>query len=277
MNICSNTKFLFIVTSSDKIEDRFLYDAEICIHTVHGKGVQLSDIVIATDSDNSIILAKCPSMHGATFVTSQQLLYTINTLECENLIILVDCHGSIDGIDAKSPIKPYPFTTAVKTNSFVKNVVVFFGQCYAGIFNWVDVRQEEKNIIYIGATGFDSSLSYGVSGLQWSANISLIAFFSWLLSPKDIDGDGAITVMDLYKFIAISTHYVTDDIEKQQTTKLVDAKVELKLAMKERGSSSEAMTKLEQEAIEALENYMVPHQDPWLLNASSAQQVQFEY
>lgn len=276
MNICSNTKFLFILTSSDKIEDRFLYDAEICIHTIHGKGVQLSNIVIATDSDNSMILAKCPSMRGVMFVSSQQLLDTIRTLECINLIILADCHGSIHGIDAKSPIKPYPFTEAIKNNPFVTNVVVFFGQCYAGIYNWVDVRQEEKNIIYIGATGFDSSLSYGLSGIRWAANISLIAFFKWLLDPKDIDGDGVLTVMDLYKYIAVFTNNVTDDIEKQQTSKLVDAKVELKIAMKERGSSPDAMTKLEQEAIEAMENYIVPHQDPWLLNAFSAQQVQFE-
>ena len=104
MNICTNTKFLFILTSSDKIEDRFLYDAEICIHTIHGKGVQLNDIIIATDSDNSMILAKCPSMRGAIFVSSQQLLEEIHSIECENLIILTDCHGSIYGIDAKSPI-----------------------------------------------------------------------------------------------------------------------------------------------------------------------------
>ena len=276
MNICTNTKFLFIITSSDKIEDRFLYDAEKCIHTIHGKGVQLNDILIATDSDNSMILAKCPSMRGATFITSQQLLHTINTLECDNLIILTDCHRSINGIDAKSQLKPQPFTEAIKSNPFVKNVVVFFGQCYAGIYNWVDVRQDEKNIIYLGATGFDSSLSYGVAGIPWSANISLIAFFKWLLDPKDIDGDGSFTVMDLFKYIAIFTNNVTNDIEKQQTADLVDAKVELKLAMKEKGRSTDAMTKLEKEAIEALENYIVPHQDPWLLNAFSAQQVQFE-
>ena len=154
---------------------------------------------------------------------------------------------------------------------------MFFGQCYAGIYNWVDVRQEEKNIIYIGATGFDSSLSYGLSGIQWSANISLIAFFNWLSDPKDIDGDGVLTVMDLYKYIAVFTNNVTDDIEKQQTSKLVDAKVDLRLAMKERGGSTDSRTKLEQEAIEALENFIIPHQDPWLLNAFSAQQVQFEY
>lgn len=277
MNICTNTKFLFILTSSDKIEDRFLYDAEICIHTIHGKGVQLNDIIIATDSDNSMILAKCPSMRGAIFVSSQQLLEEIHSIECENLIILTDCHGSIYGIDAKSPIKPYPFTEAIKNNKVAKNVVVFFGQCYAGIYNWVDVRQEEKNIIYIGATGFDSSLSYGLSGIQWSANISLIAFFNWLSDPKDIDGDGVLTIMDLYKYIAVFTNNVTDDIEKQQTSKLVDAKVDLRLAMKERGGSTDSRTKLEQEAIEALENFIIPHQDPWLLNAFSAQQVQFEY
>lgn len=277
MNINTNTKFLFVNTSSDDIEDRFLYDTDWCVKIILNKGVCASNVIIASDSDNGTILAKFPSLRGVSFTTSQQLLHVIGTIDCENLIILTNCHGSIHGIDAKVPLKPYPFTEAIKTNPHIKDAVVFFGQCYAGVYNWVDVRQEGKKIVYIGATGFDSSLSCVMSGIKWSANISLIAFFLWLNTPKDIDGDGALTTMDLFKYIAYFTNSITDALEKQQTSKLVDARVELKMALKERGSSMGVMTKLEQEAIEALEHYIVPHQDPWLLNAFSAQQVQFEY
>lgn len=276
MKLNSKTKFIFILTSSTKVEDRFLYDAELCLRVLLHKGASLSDVIIATDSDESIVLAKCSSMIGATFVTSQQLLSTIHELKCNNLIILTDCHGSIRGIDAKHPIMPYPLTEAIKQNCALKNVIVFFGQCYAGIYNWVDITDSHKNIVYIGATGFDSSLSYGMAQIPWSANISLVALGQWLHTPVDIDGDGSLTVRDLFKYIAWFTNSVTDEIEKKQTSDLVDAKVDLKIAMKEQGKSTDTMAKLEQEAIEALGNYIVPHQTPWILNAKCAQKIHFE-
>ena len=276
MNICYSTKFLFVVTSSGKVEDRFLYDVELFVKIIKSKGVNLSNIIIATDAQENIVLSKCPDMQGASFITSLQLLSTINTIDGDNLIILADCHGSIRGIDAQSPIMPYPLTEAIKTNPSLKNTIVFFGQCYAGIYNWVDLRKDNTNIVYLGATGFDSSLSYGVSGIPWSANISLVAFGQWLLQPIDIDGDGQFTVMDLYKYIACFTNSVTDEIEKKQTADLVDAKVELKLSMRDQGNSTDTMMQLEKEAIDVLGNYIVPHQNPWLLNAFSAQNIQFE-
>jgi hypothetical protein len=62
-----------------------------------------------------------------------------------------------------------------------------------------------------------------------------------------------------------------------QTSLFIYKKVEIKLAMlKDQEDTSDDMKRLEKAAIEALENYIVPHQTPWLLNAFSAQQIQFE-
>lgn len=283
MDICINTKFVFIVTSSNgSVEDRFLYDADYCIRSIHTKGVCLSDVIVATDTPKNTVIEKCPIMREVNFVASQHIISTIKSVDCENLIIIAGCHGSIKGIDAPNPIMPYPLTEAIKNNPSCKNVVVFFGQCYAGIYNWVDLRKENTNIVYLGATGFDSSLSCSLNGIPWCANISLIAFCRWLYQPIDIDGDGFFTVMDLYKYLVYVTNDVTHKIEKRQTAELVDAKVELRLKMKEQGKSigleqgkSIGMEQLEKEAIDALANYIVPHQAPWLLNAFSAQQIQF--
>ncbi len=274
MNICSSTKFLFILTSATKLEDRFLYDAQLFIKIIQHKGVNLSNVVIATDEQESIVLAKCPLMHGVKFITSSQLISTIKTIDDDNLIILADCHGSIKGIDSKSPIMPYSLTDALKSNSSLKNIVVFFGQCYAGIYNWVDVRKDNTNIVYIGATGFNSSFSYCVGGIKWFANISLVAFGNWLLNPTDIDGDGMFSVMDLYKYIAWFTNKITDDIEKENTSHLIDAKMELKQA-RDKGDNT-LMLQLEKEAIKVMEHYIVPHQNPWLLNSISAQKITFD-
>lgn len=277
MKICSNTIFLFIITSRKKVEDRFLYDAEFCIKDILRSGVDAKDIIVATDSDFSVVLSKWPTLNGIGLITSQQIFDTINSLKCDNLIVIADCHGSIQGIDAQYPIMPHPLTEALKNNPSFKNVLVFFGQCYAGIYNWVDVRHEDKKIVYIGATQFNSSLSYyGLKDIPWYANISVVAFRNWIKNPVDIDGDGSITVMDLYKYIAWFTNYITNVIEKRQTSDLVDSKVRIMLAMKEQGSTSDKMLQLEKEAAEAFENYIVPHQEPWILNALSAQQMQFE-
>ena len=277
MNISSNTIFLFIITSSRNVEDRFLYDAEYCIKSIRSKGVELANIIVATDTEFNLVCAKCPAVNGVSFITSEQIPSTIENLQGDNLIVVTDCHGTIQGIDAKNTILPHTLTTALKNNPSIQNVLVFFGQCYAGIYNWVDIRHEHKNIVYIGATGFDTSLSYQLNGFTWCANISIIAFIEWVLNPIDIDGDGCLTVMDLYKFTAWLTNTVTDNIEKLQTSLLIDKKVEIKLAMlKDQEDTSDDMKRLEKAAIEALENYIVPHQTPWLLNAFSAQQIQFE-
>ena len=278
MNIRSNTIFLFITTSSNNIEDRFLYDTEYCIKNILAKGVSLANIIVATDTNFNLVCAKCPSLRGVGFITSQQVTSAIEQLNGDNLIVIADCHGSIQGIDAQNAILPHYITEALKNNQSFQNILVLFGQCYAGIYNWVDIRHEHKNIVYIGATGFDTSLSCRLNNISWCANVSVIAFLDWMLNPKDIDGDGSLTVMDLYKYIAWFTNTVTDNIEKIQTSLLIDKKVEIRLAMlKEQGDTSAEMKRLEKAAVEALENYIVPHQTPWLLNAITAQQIQFEY
>ena len=278
MNISSNTIFLFIITSSRNVEDRFLYDAEYCIKSIRSKGVELANIIVATDTEFNLVCAKCPAVNGVSFITSEQIPSTIENLQGDNLIVVTDCHGTIQGIDAQNAILPHTITEAVKNNQSFQNILVFFGQCYAGIYNWVDVRHDHKSIVYIGATGFNTSLSCELKNTTWCANISVMAFLKWLLNPIDIDGDGCQTVMDLFKYIAYVTNSVTHEIEKLQTTRLIDKIAEFKLldVLKQQGDTSEEMKQLEKAAVEALKNYSVPHQDPWLLNAFSAQQIQFE-
>ena len=278
MNIRSNTIFLFITTSSNNIEDRFLYDTEYCIKNILAKGVKLANIIVATDANFDLVCAKCPAISGVNFITSQQVTSTIEQLNSDNLIVVANCHGSIQGIDAQNAILPHAITEALKNNQSFQNILVFFGQCYAGIYNWVDIRHDHRNIVYIGATGFNTSLSCELKNTTWCANISVMAFLNWVLNPIDIDGDGCQTVMDLFKYIAYVTNSVTHEIEKQQTTRLIDKIAEFKLLdmLKQQGDTSEEMKQLEKAAVEALKNYSVPHQDPWLLNAFSAQQIQFE-
>lgn len=276
MNICLNTKFLFIITSQKKVEDRFFYDAEHYIKAILEKGGSTDNIIVATDSSSTMVCAKCPAMQGVIFISSEQVLSMITALNCDNLIILADCHGSLFGIDSPQPIGSYALTEAIKNNKSVMNVIVLFGQCFSGIYNGVDLRDDDKNIVYIGATGFDSSFSYKLPTTTWFTNISLMAFRNWIIKPIDIDGDGAFTVMDLYKYIAWFTTSIVHELEKIYTSLFIDAKVKQELAKKFQEKSPDMMEQLKKEAVEVLGNYTIPHQVPWILNAFSAQRIIFE-
>lgn len=271
MKISEGSKFIFIATSSGHLEDRFLYDVNYGIETLKNQGVADKDIIVITDTAKNALVAKCANMANVDFFTSSMIESVIENAECDNLFVVSSCHGSINGIDSALPIKPFPFNQAIKNNKYTKNVLVFLGQCYAGIFNFIDVRDERKNIVYIGATDIDASLSCMLTGCGWVANISVFALFKWLESPSDVDGDGVYSITDLYKYVSFFTNSITKEIEKIQTSHLIDASVRLKIE-EERASVSgcSLLSQIAKDAIEVIKNYNILHQNTWMLNAIAA-------
>lgn len=271
MKINKGSKFVFIATSKGRLEDRFMYDMSYGIEILKSKGVADEDIIVVTDATKLLLRAKCPNMSKVSFFTSSEVETVVEAAECDNLFVVSCCHGSIDGIDSISPIKPFSLNQALKNNKYAKNILVFLGQCFAGIFNFMDVRDDNKNIVYIGATDIDASLSYMLNGYGWVANIAVIALFRWLEKPRDVDGDGLYSITDLYKFVSCFTNEVTRSIEKAQTSHLIDAFVQLKL--KQAFSPSlpvSYMAQITQDAADLVRNYIVPHQNTWMLNAIAA-------
>lgn len=277
MRITENSKFIFIVTSSGCLEDRFLYDVSYGVEVLKGKGVADNDITIVTDEASGTLAAKCPNMSNVIFSPSSNLGTVIENAECDNLFVISSCHGSIKGIDANPPIKPAPFNQALKNNRHIKNALVFLGQCYAGIFSFMDVRDEDKSIVYMGATDIDTSFSCKLNDLPWEANISVIALFQWIEKPLDVDGDGIYSITDLYKFVSFFTNSVTKDIEKVHASYLVDALVQLRLE-EERATAAGApnTSQITRDAIETIRNLSLPHQNTWMLNAIAACNMHIE-
>lgn len=277
MKICQNSKFIFIATSSCYLEDRFMYDINHGIGILKKSGVTPNDIIIITDASKDTLVAKCTNIYDIVFYMSSSLQNVVESAECENLFIISCCHGSMDGIDSVTPIKPFTLNQSIKNNKYTKNVIVFLGQCYAGIFNFIDVRDENKNIVYIGATNIDTSLSFMLNGYDWVANISVLAFFQWIEKPLDIDGDGKCSISDLYKYVSYFTNSVTKEIEKIQNYHLVDASVKMKLEKEQAKLSEEQLiSEITKDAAEILRNYIVPHQNPWILNAIAASNMKLE-
>ena len=277
MKISEDSIFIFIATSQGRLEDRFLYDVSYGVAVLKSKGVADKNIVIITDATKEIIVAKCPNMSDAYFCTSSSFESVIEGAECSNLFVVSSCHGSVNGIDSVQPIKPSPFNQAIMNNKHAKNVLVFLGQCYAGIFNFMDVRDDNKRIVYIGATGIDTSFSYKLNGVPWVANISVFALFRWIETPLDIDGDGICSITDLYKYVSLFTNNVTKDIEKNRTSHLVDAFVRLKMEeMRASAAGISSTSQITRDAIETIRNYSIPHQSPWMLNAIAAGSMYIE-
>ena len=276
MKISECSKFIFIATSSRYLEDRFLYDVSYGIEVLKTKGVADEDITIVTDATKETLVAKCPNMANLPFSTSSSFEFVIESADCDNLFIISCCHGSMDGIDSATPIKPFSLNQALKNNQYAKNILVFLGQCYAGIFNFMDVRDERKNIVYLGATDINTSLSYTLNGCGWVANISVIALFEWIKNPQDIDGDGIYSITDLYKFVSFFTNNVTKDIEKIQHRRLIDASVTLKFGAGIAKPTNPFTEKIIKDAADIINGYIVPHQNPWMLNAIAAGKMCFE-
>lgn len=115
-----------------------------------------------------------------------------------------------------------------------------------------------------------------LNGCEWVANISVFALFQWLKKPIDIDGDGIFSITDLYKYVSFYTNDVTRSIEKIQTYHLIDASVKLKMEEARATPSSSFSSLITKDAAEAIRNYIVPHQNTWMLNAIAAGSMHLE-
>lgn len=181
-------------------------------------------------------------------------------------------------------IRPNELISSIKQNEHIQNCLVFFGQCYAGVFNYTNVSDENKNIVYIGATGMRSGISSytkwdisSTSSLQWIANISVFWMFEWMENPVDVDNDGNYSIMDLYKYVSFQTNRITEYIEKEQTISFIKTKIDLEFVKKSVSDQKALLSLLDAQANIAKSNYLIPHQDCWILNAIPASKIYFEF
>ncbi|HBQ2258558.1 TPA: hypothetical protein L7O75_002512, partial [Klebsiella pneumoniae] len=207
----------------------------------------------------------------------------------ENLVMFVSGHGGLFGLDANPPISPSKIISALKATPNLKTAVLYLGQCFAGTFNFVNAGKEEGEnieIILAGATNLQESLSLSTSQqflhqrLPWLANVFLLNVFSWFLEPKDIDGDGKMTIMDSYKFAGILTNLINKQCKNGGFVMIMDMLQEYRdarnLAANDTGDPQINMTNKVncdakyRQCIEQLGLHHI-HQECWILNSRPAQ------
>ncbi len=201
----------------------------------------------------------------------------------ENLILIVGGHGSSIGIESVSGVlSPENLLSSVSQNQHFKHCAVILGQCYAGIFNFLDAKRNVEFCL-IGATNLSltlsdfvslknpitSSANASISLTGWTANLFLLFFFIWIEQRIDVDGDGTESVLDAYKFAGTQA---TEFLKKTslQLHLVLQKKINRKLHLEglaTRSTFEEVELKTLQKELNRLCMSVFNKQDPWVLNA----------
>lgn len=202
----NNTCWVFV---SDSTEARHVYDVIHAVSVLRAKGVPKESIRFFTDDPQAgqfTTAFDCPNpLPIASFDGELASLQGF-----EYSVITFTGHGGIDGIGHPVKISAHSLVTAARSTPGIKLAVIALTQCFAGTFNFIDARSNPP-IVMLGAANLSMSLStpirlaqaiqgQGVTLQQWVANAFMFYLFRWIMNPRDIDGDGKITLLDAYKY-----------------------------------------------------------------------------
>lgn len=297
----SNTHWIFVCGMNSEKDDqsRHVYDIFFALSILKRKGVSHNNISVLVEPDPNHLLANLPDplpFDGVTVMEVAEFQTVINSKTSENIVLTILGHGSPQGIDANSLLKPHDLINTIHLKNELKKCVVIFGQCYSGIYNYTNLIKEFNNgddkpiISFIGASNLNSSLSSPVSvtlhsyPLSWVANIFVCFFFLWINNnqiQRDIDGDSKDTLSDAYKYagaytssfllnekakISLEIYQLQQQMyekEKSINTVLPDVNLQMEIDGLRKTITNKAMI-----------NHNI--QDPWILNANKAREIEFD-
>lgn len=293
--INGSTRWVLFLASSGEPEDRHILDLAFGLHCLEVAGIAPANIAIYIDGvDRKLIsqLVGSGSPNSYTVKASSDFFNDQQQNTYENLVMFITGHGSIHGIDAPNPIRPYPLLKAVKDSPNLGQAVLYLGQCHAGIFNYigagraaVDTRKSDPNVIIIGATSLHESVSastteqVGQSPLTWHANVFLLHLFKWISSPKDVDGDGKTTVIDSFKYAGAMANSANKSMKITTFHQSIDLRTRFTAAeqfhqTQQTIASETALRAARTNYLSVMDVWHV-HQESWILNAIPAQAIEF--
>ncbi|MCF5724982.1 hypothetical protein [Pseudomonas syringae] len=284
----SNTCWVFV---SDSTEARHSYDVIHAISVLRDKGVSNNAIRFFTDDPQAIQYTtayNCPNPISISNFDPELAALT----GFDYLFITFTGHGGIQGVGHPVKISSHSLVTAARSPAKLKLVVIALTQCFAGTFNYIDARTEPR-IIMFGAANLSTSLSTpmsvglpiqgqapGLSLKKWSANSFMLYLFRWILNPKDIDGDGQMTLLDAYKYSGSSASGAIIDVKPaifMQAQMYAEQSRQLAIGIQNGVIPDDAQAKLLAATLrtELSQQVSLLHasQEPWLLHADLARQL----
>ncbi|MCP1679437.1 hypothetical protein [Kerstersia gyiorum] len=286
------TKWVLFLPAAHQPEGRHLMDLAFGLMCLEKAGINPCDIAIYVDGNERVSIAQWLK-NGSNL--DYEIKYTadffsdLQNNQYQNIILFITGHGNFLGLDGNPQIKPHTLVAGLKSAPNLMRAVVYFGQCDAGVFNYMPVsrkiREEEghdPDIIFIGATDLHSSLSSStreqfINGqLPWTANLFLLFVFKWMQDPVDIDGDGKVTIMDSYKFAGAQSNAFNKNVKAQAFVNCMQLHPSFVVAEQKHLSDPENLPLLvELEGIRAqysdVLNIHFTHQECWILNSIPAQ------
>lgn len=283
------TAWVFI---SDSDEPRHLHDIVYAIHVLRDRGVPDDDIGVFTD--HFAAASYFQPFGFSNICPLDDLAGDLSLITgYTSVVVVVTGHGRADGIGtSRRTITPYGLLAAVRAVPGLDVGVLVLCQCFAGIFDRLDARSAPE-LVLLGATNLNESLSRrvalpkpivdanGAPALDgWVANIFAFDFFAWIGLPSDVDGDGALTIMDAYKFAGARSNQRLLRLKSELYLDALQLAESLKwLAVKRSAEDPFSTTRLKlqldavrvqlQQTLEML--YL--HQEPWILNADLARRI----
>ncbi|HDT0144088.1 hypothetical protein [Klebsiella pneumoniae] len=295
------TKWVLFLASPEEPEERHVLDLAFGLHCLESAGVSSENIEIYIDGDNRqniISWMSIGSNNPYEILPTEHFFNTHGANAHSNLVMFVTGHGGPNGIAGKQDITPYLLLTTLKTMPGLEKAIVYLGQCFAGVFNYIGagsgrfkaaVETKEADVIFIGATNLHSSLSLSTKEnvsseddpskeFNWIANVFLYNVFKWFSKPIDIDGDGRITIIDSYKFAGSYSNIMNKDFRVNSFVASVDLHSVWKDAVKARDAENTPqnamdLSMIEKRYVNILSNSHT-HQECWILNAIPAQFIE---
>lgn len=292
---------LFLGSVTNNAEARHWFDLMFGLRCLENAGINQEDIWIYVDcgdSENFSRLLQFASPHKYILRPTSHFFNDQRQNGHENLVLFVTGHGSIEGIDASTVITPHALLTSLKTSPQLRVGIVYFGQCYAGIFDYVRVgrrggrrnddppgSQTEPEIIFLGATKLYESLSAETTeqflggSIPWIANLFLLNVFKWIERPIDVDGDGRFTIIDSYKYAGIRSNALNKQIKSSNLFELLKTHDQFKKLTEAHTPQISPSDSLKLQALSSKYDQLLDihnvHQECWILNANPAQRIEF--
>lgn len=134
------TKWVLFLASPEEPEERHVLDLAFGLHCLESAGVSSENIEIYIDGDNRqniISWMSIGSNNPYEILPTEHFFNTHGANAHSNLVMFVTGHGGPNGIAGKQDITPYLLLTTLKTMPGLEKAIVYLGQCFAGVFNYI--------------------------------------------------------------------------------------------------------------------------------------------
>lgn len=269
-DLANNKNEICVILFSGSSQENHLADLLISFFDFKDYGVSPHNINVFVP--NSSLSQLQEYMPEATFFDCLDYSNLVPTLAGKYLINIVTGHGNVYGIQngSSSSISPTEYLAPIKKSKNFELAILVFGQCIAGVFNFLDARATKPIFCFIGATGLHSSLNYEVNP-QITSNVFLSYFTNWFSESQkrqDVTGDGVTDLLDCFKFAGSETSQL---ILKSR------AKWYSQMRAHEGKLLGGNLTPLEESAahtnVEELLKLIHSVQEPWILNSNQFRSV----